>query len=333
MEQQVKAEFDSLMAIYDPWEAIKGDRSQKKNIQTTGTTINEIFESLKSLDQKYPHSAMGDLILHRILMLHLEMMPSKDTIIGTLPAKHNPKYREHYNESMRITLRLADEYPASPYAEKMLFWVGIKYAGFLDVRDGKYIKPYIELVKRYPNSRFIVIALLMISDQAEFETEDYAPDFITRMWAYSLWREKYDDQIVYLNVFDDPKMEALYSDPKNKHILSESKEIINREKREIGISLLGDISASIGHSLEGFFSNNESIYEINTNNPNKIYQLLKPYCWDTDVFKNINPFEAYPEIKIVYFYANRDRYKYKLRIFDVEREWSADKSVSKPERR
>lgn len=330
MERQVKTEYDSLTAIYDPWKAIKGDKAQNENLKKAGASKRDILESLKGLDQKYPHSAIGDMVLQQMVMLHVNLKPQKDTIDGPLPAKPNPRYRDYYYESIRYALKLADEYPNSTYAEKMLLYVGIQYAGGLEEKDGKYIKPYVEFVKRYPKSRFMSFALYVISESAELDTGLYVADFETRMWAYSLWRKKYDDEMFYFNYIDDPKYETTFNNPKIKNQL---KEEMDKEKQEVGKHLLNIIATSIGHSLSGFWGNNPSIVELNTNDANKIYKLLSPYCRETDVFKKMNPFEKYPDIKIKHFYANREKYNYILKLLDVELDCSADRTVPKPKRR
>lgn len=273
MEREVRAKYDSLMAIYDPWKELISGWEHKNALKEHGLTKSDIMEKLVQLDKEYPRSSIGDLILMQI------------TIISTNKSFNlegdKSKYDANYRESLHYVMRLANEYPKSPYSEKMLFGVGARYAGtpVAEVWSGKYAKPYIEFVKRYPNNKCITVALFMITNSSE----DTVYEFKTKCWAYNLWRKKYNDLLFFLDFIQEPECELtqMYEKalkgPKYKERLKKAKEEYEKEKKDIGKGITRTFENNLEHSLSLYWDDFGKFPKISTGNKDKIIKFFLPY--------------------------------------------------------
>jgi tetratricopeptide (TPR) repeat protein len=114
-------------------------REEKKNL----------IPKYEALTNKYPKSQIVDDCLFEIIILL--------ALAGT---------GEDYTKAMEYADRLYKEYPESEFGDTAYLFIGMGWCGFLEYTNYDYVDAYIQLVKRYPKSKYaLVVSSFFIEDR------------------------------------------------------------------------------------------------------------------------------------------------------------------------
>ncbi|MEW6481801.1 MAG: hypothetical protein AB1397_02190 [bacterium] len=272
---------------------------EKIKINKEGLKAEEMIKRYEALTNKYPKSEVADDCLFEIINL----------LIQTRSYPKGEVLDENYKRAMKYAERLYKDYPKSELGEWVYFSIGLNWCGLgcSDFSPGeypeKYIDAYVEVVKRYPESKYAPTSLQLIMIVSRHEKPHLT------LWAYKTLIVEYKDKPFFCFAGGD----IYYYSPEQRYYI----------EKHYGEGILYDCAWIIKSALYDYKYNTKEEYypKGKITNGNELYKILKPYLEEQDErWKDFNPFSDEYGLKLIYYESNGQKFKFKLELFGLTEE-------------
>ncbi|MEW6680648.1 MAG: hypothetical protein AB1297_06520 [bacterium] len=262
---------------------------EKIKINKEGLKVEEMIKRYEALANKYPKSEVADDCLFEIINL----------LIQTRSYPEGEVLDENYKRAMKYADRLYKDYPKSELGEIGYLIIGFKWCGLIDFVQPKYTDAYVEVVKRYPESKYAPASLQLIMIVSSHEKPDLT------LWAYKTLIVEYKDKPFFCFVGGD-----IYS-PEQRYYI----------EKDYGERILYDCAWIIKSALYDYNTKEEHYPKGRITNGNELYKILKPYLEKQENWKkDFNPFSNEYGLKLIYYESNGQKFKFKLELFGLTEE-------------
>jgi hypothetical protein len=257
---------------------------------------NLSYETIKRYEkivEKYPKTEIADDCLYKIVEVLRDI---------------NVSGAEVYLDALRYAKRLCNEYPKSKLGEEALFFMGLSWAGagiFPPMRPW-FLDPYIELINRYPNSKYAVTSLIAIVNS---EPAEYRPGI--DVWAYNLLMTIYKNKQPAFSpsFFKDKKIFMGVTILAKMHL---------SQIKDSGGEILSNYGEIIKYALFNYKAKNGFYPKGEITNGNTLNEILSQYFTDNEGEKveGFNPF--IPKDGWLYYKSDGKRFELKLKVDKIE---------------
>ncbi|MEW6104549.1 MAG: hypothetical protein AB1630_12170, partial [bacterium] len=271
-------------------EALEMGRKERAERERIGGGLIESYEALAN---QYPNSEVADDCLYEIIKIS-----GKDDFYYHHKLSYNlEKARQRSLKYVNLLYQIA---PQGDLTEDSHFMGGA----------------FVELVRRYPETRFFYNSLIIIMSSKAFLVKD-------TLWGYKRFMEKKIDIKHKLpfefDKFDDWPWgggEAFWSYPFHEYI-DQRFSFLNGMQS----SLLAYLSNSFAKFLEEYAKEKNCFPKGKLLEGNELYSILKPYMdketrWERD----FNPFYEEYGLKLNYYESNGQSFKLSLELLDLKQE-------------
>ncbi|MEW6104428.1 MAG: hypothetical protein AB1630_11555 [bacterium] len=255
------------------------------------TTGDELIKSYEALVNQYPNSEIADDCLYEIIKI----------IGGNFYYHYNlEKARQRSLKYVNLLYQIA---PESEWGEDSHFIGGA----------------FVELVRRYPKTRFFYHSLIGIMSSKAFLVKD-------TLWGYKRFMDKKIDIKDKLPFECDTLIDN--SPPGGgggaSFWIHPSKEDIDQRfsfLKGMQSSLLAYLSNSFAKFLEEYAKENNCFPKRKVSQGNELYLILKPYIdKETRGEKDFNPFYEEYGLKLNSYESNGQSFKLSLELLDLKQE-------------
>jgi len=305
--ESVFAEFEKVKI---GWEKTEQKKQPSKSISKEETKqteaydeeqdkAKEIIAKHETLINKYPDSEIADDCLYEIVIILAQT--------GGPTMKIGVPLDESYKEAMRYADRLYREYPESKLGEDAYLAIGQRWCGFIDAHTD-YVDAYVELAKRYPESKYamdVLLLIMMVSSQLS------RPD--AYLWAYKVLITEYKDRTYKPVLFTGLGMFAMPPE-----------EWFPGTKKGYAEKILPDYIREIEKTLDEYKRKNGYYPKGNISDGNEFYKILLPY-FPTYTYtykkglREFNPFYSDSPLRLSYYKSDGKEFEFELDLLELKK--------------